>query len=381
MKKQLFAALSACCFTLSASATVLTVSNNTYSPGQYTDVQDACNAAAANDTIYIHGSPTNYGDFTVTKPLVIFGAGALPDKNYAWTTTVGNVTFGFNGVSSSAGSKIFGCRCNVILGINATGGAGVSNIVIERNAIGSVRFTNGYFVYDFNNIYIRNNVISQIQPLTIYYGSYQNPTLNNVQIRNNIISGDIQGLGSNPSGPTIAHNIIYGDIHACNSASIFNNIFYGGANALSINNLENTYCTITNNCIISASTTYTPGMVVYGTNTGGDNLLNVDPLFNDDGTLAEVFVWNYSYTSPGENGPFADYHLQASSPCIGAGVGGEDLGIYGGVTPYFEGIPNDSRFRYYPMPNIPTMRDMSIENSNILPDGTLNVEFKARKQD
>jgi len=372
MKKQLFAALSACCFTLSASATVLTVSNNTYSPGQYTDVQDACNAAAANDTIYIHGSPTNYGDFTVTKPLTIFGAGTLPDKNYAWSTSVGAVTFGFNstGTSSGSGSKIFGCRISSV-SLSSSGTVGVSNITIQRNIITS---SIGISSYSHSNISIRNNIIGGIQS--------NNSTLSNVQIKNNIIYSSVSSLGSNPSGPTIAHNIIYGDINNCKSASIFNNIFYGHGNAFSFDNpWPNNYCTITNNCIISASTTYTPGMVVYGTNTGGDNLLNVDPLFNDDGTLAEVFVWNYSYTSPGENGPFADYHLQASSPCIGAGVGGEDLGIYGGVTPYFEGIPNDSRFRYYPMPNIPTMRDMSIENSNILPDGTLNVEFKARKQD
>jgi len=375
MKKQLFAALSACCFTLSASATVLTVSNNTYSPGQYTNVQDACNAAAANDTIYIHGSPTNYGGFTVTKPLVIFGAGALPDKNYAWPTTTGEIWFGFNqtGTSSGSGSKIYGCRTGTIYlnGTGSIGDAGVNNIVIRRNYIAGISFQ--YFAH--SNIHIQNNIIHGS------VASNANANLNNVQIRNNIISNNISGLGANPSGPSIAHNIIYGGISACSSASIFNNIFYGGGNALALEgSSQNNYCTITNNCLISANTTYTPGIVVYGTNTGGDNLLNVDPLFMDDGTLAEVSVWNYSYTSPGENGPFADYHLQASSPCIGAGIGGEDLGIYGGVTPYFEGIPNDGRFRYYPMPNIPAMRDMSIENSNILPDGTLNVEFKARKQ-
>src|SRR5690606_17706084 len=179
-------------------------------------------------------------------------------------------------------------------------------------------------------------------------------------------------------------NIIYEKIIACNSTSIFNNIFYGDPDAMFFQSglsADNNYCTITNNCFVSASTNYTPGMVVFGTNTGGDNLLNVDPLFMDDGTLAEVSVWEYSYTNPGADGPFADYHLQAASPCIGAGIGGEDLGIYGGVTPYFEGIPHNSRYRYFPMPNIPAMRDMSIENANILPDGTLNVEFKARKQD
>jgi hypothetical protein len=117
-------------------------------------------------------------------------------------------------------------------------------------------------------------------------------------------------------------------------------------------------------------------MIIFGTNTGGNNILNQDPIFVN----VDTNPWNYSYTDP-VNGPFVNYNLSAGSPAIGTGVGGTDMGIYGGDSPFFEGIPNNSRYRYFPMPAIPAMLDMDIINSAVEQNGTLNVNFKARKQD
>jgi hypothetical protein len=40
------------------------------------------------DTLYIHGSATTYAWADIEKQLTIIGEGALPDKNFAWRTTI-----------------------------------------------------------------------------------------------------------------------------------------------------------------------------------------------------------------------------------------------------------------------------------------------------
>ena len=67
-----------CCFTtiLFASvqislATVRTLSNTAFSPGQYTTFDAAHNASSGGDTIYVHGSNINYGNIVIYTPLVI----------------------------------------------------------------------------------------------------------------------------------------------------------------------------------------------------------------------------------------------------------------------------------------------------------------------
>ena len=46
--------------TCATFAATITVSNNFNSPAQYTDIQEAVDAAASGDTILIAGSPTTY---------------------------------------------------------------------------------------------------------------------------------------------------------------------------------------------------------------------------------------------------------------------------------------------------------------------------------
>lgn len=57
--KQLFSIFFAC-ITITASATVRTVSNNPITIAQFSTVQAAINASNSGDTIYVHGSPNNY---------------------------------------------------------------------------------------------------------------------------------------------------------------------------------------------------------------------------------------------------------------------------------------------------------------------------------
>ncbi|MEP7264551.1 MAG: hypothetical protein ABI772_08635, partial [Bacteroidota bacterium] len=74
MKKSLLFAI----FSIAASnvfATVLTVSNQSPNPGQYTTIQAAINAATAGDTVYVHPSATHYAPFNLDRKLTIIGNG------------------------------------------------------------------------------------------------------------------------------------------------------------------------------------------------------------------------------------------------------------------------------------------------------------------
>lgn len=72
----------------SANATVHQVDNNANSPGVFTTIEAAHDAAVAGDTLYVHGSETVYTSTDIEKQLTIIGEGALPDKNFAWRTTI-----------------------------------------------------------------------------------------------------------------------------------------------------------------------------------------------------------------------------------------------------------------------------------------------------
>ena len=363
---------------LVANATVKTVSNNPNSPGQYTDLQVAITAAANNDTLYVHGSPNTYGNVSITKPLTIIGAGALPNKDYYYSTILVGITLSYNSLytSSGSGSKIIGCSVSGIglsAGDNTSAHPGISNVTITRNKVGSISFNEnangGQSALAHNNISIYNNVIgSLVGPGGGYYGSIKNSI-----IRNNLIY-NCGNLGSINIGTIlIANNIFFGSISPVN-ATISNNIFY----TLGTSAFAGGSCSLSNNCFYSPTYTYVLSDIVGGSNNGNNNIMNQDPLFVYYDALA-ASVYDYTLSNPAA-GPFANFNLLSGSPCLLTGSDGLNLGVYGGLSPFIEGYPADSRFRYFPMPAIPQMLQMNIQNAAILPSGTLNVNFKARKQ-
>jgi len=379
MKKLIFTSLliSSC---ICANATVITVNNNPNSPGTFTALGAAITAAANNDTLYVHGSATDYGATAIvlTKPLTIIGAGSLPNKNYNFPTKISTLTLGFNSVytSSGSGSKIIGCDIsNLYLQVgNNTTVAGISNVIAERNKIGTFYFyqggTNAALAHD--NITIKNNVITTI--------SGYNGSIKNIIIKNNIITGSISSIGNAAIGNWVIMNNFFtsaATINYCNSATITNNIFYSSGTTVAFGT-TNTYCTLNKNSFISVAYLYKLSDIIYGTNTGAGNLLNTDPQFTEYDVTINPSSYTHIYPV---SAPFMNLNLKASSLCKNVGTDGTDLGIYGGLTPFVEGYPKDSRFMYFPMPAIPQMVDMNILNGSILPNGTLNVRFKAHKQD
>jgi hypothetical protein len=374
--KKVFTVLAVAAFAATNTfATVHQVDNNANSPGVFTTIEAAHDAATAGDTLYIHGSPTTYVTTDIEKQLTIIGEGALPDKNFTWRTNISGLNFKFNSLNtaSASGSKLYGCKISSLtIGRNSTFTVAVNNITIQRNLITSAIYFEGSSSNGaagaHGGILISNNVIGGIQSGVIY----------NSIIRNNIINY-IYSVGDETIGSfTISNNIILQYVGSCNSAAISNNIFFSSdATPLgSASSSANEYCSISNNCILSTAGTLTNALVIYGTNNGGNNLINTDPMFVNPVTD----LTSYSPTSPA-SGPYADFTLANGSPCIGTGSDNLDMGIYGGAVPFFEGTPTNSRYRYFPMPWVPAVLDMNITNSTVLPNGTLEVDFISRKQD
>ena len=88
MKKSIFFFV-AFMATLSAFATVRTVSSNPSTIGQFSTIQAAIDASADSDTVYVYGSPNTYPSFTIQdKKITVIGPGWAPDKNLPLTATV-----------------------------------------------------------------------------------------------------------------------------------------------------------------------------------------------------------------------------------------------------------------------------------------------------
>ncbi|HMK24808.1 MAG TPA: right-handed parallel beta-helix repeat-containing protein, partial [Chitinophagaceae bacterium] len=101
--KLIITVLVACCINSMVCANILTVSNNTTYPGQFSTVQSAVNAATAGDTIYVYPSSVFYGEtVTIIKRLVIIGSGADPQRPSRLTSHIN----AFNLTSSAASGSV-----------------------------------------------------------------------------------------------------------------------------------------------------------------------------------------------------------------------------------------------------------------------------------
>ena len=343
-------------FSLNVISQVRTVSNNVNTPGQYTTLQAAINAAIPGDTIYVHGSSSSYGSITVNKRLTFIGPGFNAQSQFNLAANIAYILL--DTVVPTSGSR--GC---VFIGL----GIGyidkttfplyrVDDILIDR-----CRFINStktyvcgnnwvirnclFFMYEndsnldlanWSNILITNNFF--------YFGQVSYPTStaiansnkSSVILNNNIFTGYHQG----------------GSFSSITNAQFSNNIFFGkspqGAGS-SIFERNLTY---------ASTNTQLP----YGSNTGNINYVNVDPLFVN--IPVNTFDFSYGF----------DFHLQSSSPGINAGTDGTDIGIFGGGFP----MPTNNN-KITGESRLPQIYYMNILNNVIEQNTPINVTVKARK--
>ncbi|MBI4645981.1 MAG: hypothetical protein HY738_05140 [Bacteroidia bacterium] len=359
---------------------VITVSNNPNSPGQYTNLQTAIDNAAIGDTIYVSGSPTSYGDISFNKSLVLIGAGY--NNPYGENTIIGSFHLNrLNATVSASNSVIKGFYIEgqyaIMFDPWFSGGTSVnqilSNITIERCKIinnqwyetikfsvsdddysyqnitiqncliegNNCKFATGFISYGtINNIYanviIRNNIFDNVRFDGDYYSSTNYYDLSGVTITNNIFINQLNNHYSGVANAVVQNNIFYAaEPQGCIGCTFTNNITYLNTNDTLVGSSEN------------------PGSI------GSGNMEGTDPKFVNFPYGGAPFSYSH------------DYHLQSSSPGQNAGTDGTDIGIYGGGIPYEVGAN----------PNIPQMTEININDASIPVGGTLQINFKAKKQD
>ncbi|MEX2233303.1 MAG: hypothetical protein WD824_14165 [Cyclobacteriaceae bacterium] len=364
MKNSIFGLLagSILCLTFSAHATIRTVSNNPDRPAQFATVQSAIDASVAGDTIYVHGSQFLYPDFTVNKRLVIMGAGYNSNNQFNLPTRVSNIYFFRDaGLQDGSGSVISGFAIASLIYFQS-GSLSINDIRLFRNSLSTI-YT--YLGANYgNNWTIYNNIISG----SIYGGS-GGPTAvsaTNISIQNNIFSAGII-YGFSASSVLIDHNVFTGanNLNYLYYATLTNNIFIRSTGTLMTAQVNfNTF-----NKNISNLTTVGPtaptNSFTGGSNSEGTNYVAVTPDFE---VVTDLNNYNNTF----------NYRLKASSVGRNNGTDGTDIGIYGGAFPFPSGGAIGSGFDTSPLPPIPQVTEVNIQNATLQPGTPLNVQVKAR---
>jgi predicted nucleic-acid-binding Zn-ribbon protein len=331
---------------INTHATIITVSNAPNSPGQYTDLQEALDAANPGDTIYVSGSLTSYGNIEIEKQITLIGAGFNPNNQYNEKSELMSVVLKSDNdpvnPTNASSSVIMGFKIFSI----TNSFHNIDSIQIFRNEITNSISISSYYS---TNWIIKNNILSSIST-----SSGSNIYATDFIISNNIIKNSIYNFKS--STVVIANNIFTQGFNftQVSLANIQNNIFYGGSTA------NCSYCTFIKNISVGAANTFD-----YGTNTSIGNFTNVNPMFVD------VPSTTFNFAN--------DYHLQPSSPGIDAGTDGTDIGIYGGMYPFPSG--GDVPWQTSPMPALPQITNMVILNGTLPSAGTLQIQIQAKSQE
>ena len=284
-----------------------TVDSNPGNNADFATLQAAHDGAADGDTLYVRGSGTSYGILVLTKKLIIFGPGYFLTENpntqaNGTTASTGTITF----ATGSDGSLFTGftVKANVVIRISnvifkrnfvdleGSGAAGVivgisaSNVTIAQNYIITTTTgnTNASLVLGGSNSIVTNNYIECTSPCRVI--GKQTPIVT--------------------SSSNIQNNVIFGNVNIVN-ADFKNNILIAG-----------TY--------FSPSTTTT-------NNIGNGTQFDTADGNQENVTMTTVF--------DGTGSTDGQWQLAVSSPAIGAGIGGIDVGMYGGTDPYvLSGIPH-----------------------------------------
>ncbi|MBX2899354.1 MAG: hypothetical protein KF775_06875 [Cyclobacteriaceae bacterium] len=362
-------------FTAGTHATVRTVSNNPTRPAQFTTFAAAQTASVNGDTIYMYGSPFQYPAITISKRLVVIGAGHNPNNQFGQPTNILNIDlFRDSGSSNASGSVITG----VLTGRLDIVGLMSNNIRIFRcrftqylNLAGGspTGYADGWVLY--------NNIFDSY----LYGGAGSRTSLSttNLVLANNIFSANAYLYGFNSNTIIVDHNLFFGANNLFQTFNIIitNNIFTRTSGTLFYGSTSGpVLCTFNNNLsnqtTIADPSTYTPAtnFVNTYTGTGGGSNFGAGNVVGQDPLYASVSNFN-NYVAA------SNYRLQASSPGKNAGTDGTDLGIYGGSYPFPSGGAVGSGFDTSPMPPIPQVTELNIQNATVPVNGTLNVNVKA----
>jgi len=346
--------------TAQSFATVRIVDNNVNSPAPYSTIQDAINDSSPGDTVYVQGSPNNYGNITIDRRITLIGAG------YNVTGTQYNVPANNQGFAivfdSSAtqndlsGTKIIGIRTG---DITNAGNTHPNYVTIDR-----CHFNGGSGLSVSGSNWIVKNCVVSAQINII-------PESHNTFISNNLLQS-VAGGNDETLGIVITNNFFYINVSSSPSlyglhyANISNNVFWTNT----LNSPQYIHYCVFNNNITYDSLLLNMALLpiengAYNIdNIGSNNLNYTNPNF--------VNVPPYNYNFPLGIMSEYDFSYQSGSPAINAGTDGTDIGISGGAFPMTQ---------WTGVPPIPQMQELNVLNAIIDQDQPLDINFKARKMD
>lgn len=364
MKKRVYLVVASLLATaLSLSAKVRTVSNYTPNSAQYSDVQTAINASNPGDTVYLHGSPVNYGNFTIDRKLCVIGAGYnLANNRYNYNTEVGTITFDSIKVlptlpKAIRGSMLVGLQFS---SLNVGSYNYLRDLVIDR-CEGNVYMAGIAWIIKNSWVYLNINPQIAMNANGTVYRLSRNCTINNCFVTSLGNGSSTTGAYGYAPGVVANHCIFPNGVPYTTGAVFLNNIF-----------LENVY-------LPSSSTSYSGNVynnnmtykanstlpLLPGTyNSGSGNKNNAFPAFTSVNT--------YNLTSLTLVYNSFDFTLDPTSQGYNAGTDGTSLGITGGAYP-MNGEDLGGR------PRLPLMTELSILNPVINQGQPLNVRIKAKK--
>jgi len=313
-------------------AKIWRVNNNVGQTADFVTIQAAADAATAGDTIYLESSIKSYGDLSTKKKIIVFGVGYFLNENankqaVPNPSTIDNLKLDSDAFSSSAGSTFTGvsiaistyyqvvstttsiifqkCIINGPFGFNKNAYTSSSGSIIKQCILNRFGVSSGV-----SNIICKNNIIG-------YPGiTFSDESFNSI-IQNNIFI-------SSSSHLNCAHSVIRNNIFCSKS------ITFGTSGGTANDNVY--YNNITANSM-------------FGSDNG--NQANVNP--------ETLFVCSTPGTKCGNYSTDGAYVLSATSAAKGAGLGGEDCGIFGGTEPYvLSGIPALPTIYYFMLQNTNT---------------------------
>ena len=344
-------------------AGIITVNNTNPSPGQYNDLQTAIDAAQSGDTLLIHRSPTSYGNATITKRLVLIGEGVLPNKSPQGTSSLGNITLTYNTstLEHASKSKLIGLFISIL---NVFEKGTDVNFACDSIAISNAKIATIALKGKIYGLALQYSIVNTISGGLLY----------NCKFSNNLISS--AGMSNSDGTGNVFINNLFMTRLSSAGGIVANNVFYANAGAVFPLACKNVI--FSNNIFYNTSIPFNPSDFTSNGNTSINNQFNVNPLFVNPITFGALYV--YTAIAP-TTGPFADFHLQPTSPAINAGTDGTDLGIYGGGVPWRDGSTTDSRYRYFPLPDaVPVITGVTVQNPVVNQGGTLQIQINATTQ-
>ena len=353
------------CFLLGSSAvlaqTVITIDNNPTSTTTYQTIQEAHDNATAGDIIYVQPSGTSYGTAVITKAVTIVGRSHSEVGKVSQLGTVSirssNVTIkgiSFSSLSYSqtgattpppyVGTKLYECEFT-----SATYGVyGTPNFVDDVEVRGCVIKSAQTIYPEATNLLFSNNVFASSNP----FNTYNTSTL---VVANNVFKST--------STITFTNNDA-----ADGTFILFNNMFLTNSGSDRAINLNTGPFNLSNNLTYN----FGFGNMNFATNATGsytesNALTNTNPLFtNVDNTVSQSFAGSSTYNP--EFRPEDDLTLQATSPALTGGGGGDQIGLFNNSFNYSKlGIPR----------GLPTL-DVTSYDGAVPKNGTINVTISAK---